>query len=435
MNTTLTIRPGAPSKRLVAHAIWRQARSTLLEAASAGPATIALVGEPGTGKSCLLRNIDAMLRKHGQAVTFLPQGDLPWDTDQGSILLIDEASRLSPSALAELAEQRHMIVILADLPAFAKVVQRYNPFMRVVHLPRLDSAQVADFVSQFLPTSGRDPNALTPDAIARIVHHSAGTPRLITRLINAAFAIAPAQAAIDGAVIDEVAMLRWAEPSPPQQRPVAPPVESAERAPAPRPRTSRVRRAATAATLAATIVLTLRSTDLPNHASAAARPRVIEAAAIPAPAAVPLSPIVVAKSGAPSPALDEPPAPLPPSTPILASRPIPGLPPEPETSAADLAQAQPATPTADPVPAPPSRAKLYPNLSPTVARGLEAAVPGEPGLILIARRGDTLRDLYASLYRGVEPPPFEEVVAVNPKPVVAGTVVIFPAPAGGWHQP
>ena len=59
---------------------------------------------------------------------------------------------------------------------------------------------------------------------------------------------------------------------------------------------------------------------------------------------------------------------------------------------------------------------------------------GGPGLVLIARRGDTLDALYARVYRGVTPPPYEVVVAANPKRIVPGTIVVFPTPVEGWSQ-
>ncbi len=70
--------------------------------------------------------------------------------------------------------------------------------------------------------------------------------------------------------------------------------------------------------------------------------------------------------------------------------------------------------------------------SPAPAAKLAAAAPGRPGLVLLAGRGDTLRSMYDRVYRGVTPPHFENVVAANPAPVKSGTMVVFPAPPGGW---
>jgi type II secretory pathway predicted ATPase ExeA len=61
-----------------------------------------------------------------------------------------------------------------------------------------------------------------------------------------------------------------------------------------------------------------------------------------------------------------------------------------------------------------------------------AAAPGRAGLVLLAGQGDTLRSMYDRVYRGVTPPQFENVAAANPAPVKSGTMVVFPAPPGGW---
>jgi hypothetical protein len=55
-----------------------------------------------------------------------------------------------------------------------------------------------------------------------------------------------------------------------------------------------------------------------------------------------------------------------------------------------------------------------------------------PGLLLVARPHDTLETLYERVYRGVRPPPFAEVAALNPAHFRAGDTLIFPVPSNGW---
>jgi type II secretory pathway predicted ATPase ExeA len=57
---------------------------------------------------------------------------------------------------------------------------------------------------------------------------------------------------------------------------------------------------------------------------------------------------------------------------------------------------------------------------------------GAPGLVLIAGAGDDLATLYARVYRGLTPPPYQLVAAVNRTPVKPGALVTFPEPPGGW---
>ena len=423
---------------IVTHPVWLKARAALLDAASAGPTTLALLGEAGTGKSWLLRHLDVILRETGQAVTLVGQGDLPWTLQPGAVLLIDEAARMNAEALAILAAQRTSLVILADLPAFADILMQHAPPPRIVRLTPLGPEQVGAFVSGWLTLAGRDPGAVSPDGIDRLIVHSNGTPRLIGRLLKAAFAFARPAAPVDGVTIDELAELRWnADPPAAEAAAPSPPVRARRRSWA---------RWAPAAAIAAAAFLSLRAGE-PTPPDLAASPkeaptRDIQAAALPAMVFATAAPVAVAAVITPEPAREQ--------APTVALT----LPP-PSSAPAAIAPPPPPAPSLVPVSAPRAISPTPPDVAivaaPSVAPALELtatrpshweaipepddAPPEQPGLVLIARRGDTLRDLYASLYRGVQPPPFEEVVAANPKPVVPGAVVVFPAPAGGWPHP
>ena len=97
-----------------------------------------------------------------------------------------------------------------------------------------------------------------------------------------------------------------------------------------------------------------------------------------------------------------------------------------------LALAQPGRAGASVASNPPPMPK--PSDRPTSAVLPGSRTFGGPGLVLIARRGDTLDALYARVYRGLTPPPYEVVVAANPKRIVPGTIVVFPTPAEGWSR-
>ena len=71
---------------------------------------------------------------------------------------------------------------------------------------------------------------------------------------------------------------------------------------------------------------------------------------------------------------------------------------------------------------------------PSAANGPEL-MPGTSGgsnLLLIAGVGDTIPSLYAKVYRGVRPPPYDTVLAMNETHFRPGKIVVFPAPPGGW---
>ena len=52
-------------------------------------------------------------------------------------------------------------------------------------------------------------------------------------------------------------------------------------------------------------------------------------------------------------------------------------------------------------------------------------------LLLLAGPDDTLSSLYAQVYRGTTPPPFSQVMTLNPE-VRSGVRLVFPAPKAGW---
>lgn len=84
-------------------------------------------------------------------------------------------------------------------------------------------------------------------------------------------------------------------------------------------------------------------------------------------------------------------------------------------------------------PVPPSPSASVPvdeqALSPTASEP-----EGAPGLLVKVRSGETLQTLYLRVYRGLVPPPFESVAALNPERIRPGDIVIFPTPVNGWAE-
>ena len=101
------------------HRGWHAARTDLLDALRAGPGLIALVGPPGTGKSMLLQEVARALLADGADVTLIQRGDAVHDFELQSIILVDEANRMTPGALAALAARDDLSAVLAALPGFA----------------------------------------------------------------------------------------------------------------------------------------------------------------------------------------------------------------------------------------------------------------------------------------------------------------------------
>ena len=69
---------------------------------------------------------------------------------------------------------------------------------------------------------------------------------------------------------------------------------------------------------------------------------------------------------------------------------------------------------------------------PPPAHDANTAKPHGQGLVLIASAGDNMANLYKRVYRGLQPPPYREVIAVNREPIRQGSLVVFPEPPHGW---
>ncbi len=82
-------------------------------------------------------------------------------------------------------------------------------------------------------------------------------------------------------------------------------------------------------------------------------------------------------------------------------------------------------------------ALAQPPFEPGSARLVPGATPrlGGPGLALMVKEGDTIRALYAKVYRGLTPPPYAAVLAMNRTLVKPGAILVFPEPPGGWRYP
>lgn len=100
-------------------------------------------------------------------------------------------------------------------------------------------------------------------------------------------------------------------------------------------------------------------------------------------------------------------------------------------AARQAAKRQPVEAAATPVPPSPSApAPVGEQATPPTESEPESA----PGLLVKVRPGETLQTLYLRFYRGLTPPPFESVAAINPERIRPGDILIFPAPVNGWAE-
>ena len=175
-------------------------------------------------------------------------------------------------------------------------------------------------------------------------------------------------------------------------------------------------------------VITLPSAPVP--AAPAPAPPVAAQPAPPAdPVTVPLPPTAVPETASPSqPSSSAPSSPLPaapPASPAPAP-PVAAVPPQ------EPADASPAVPTGSTLPpANPSPGRI--DTGRIVAGQIvpQMAPARHASLLLMAGPDDTLSSLYAQVYRGTTPPPFAQVMTLNPV-VRSGVRLVFPAPPTGW---
>ncbi len=524
----------------------------LLAAAAGGPRTLALLGAAGTGKTWLLNRLVPELRERGRLVRLEQRGEVTPQFPLGGILLVDEASRLDRASLEQMANQQRGLVILADVPAFSVRLDALSRPPATITLPTIDPEEVPSFVAEWASVNP-SPVVITDNAVARLVVHSAGTPRLIVQLTRAALALAGSagRTQITGVDIDDAAALKlgalnlnpagqpidaspsaaveeqaadmpilapagllvatraapfrwriaagstalaavvvagwmgarklpaWTAPAPSAagtgaplmaSEPATTPLPSAAGTMLPNASTSAAPSATASLTPVVTASLTPVVTASLTPVVTASLTPVVTASLTPVVMAS-LTPVVMASrtpvviasitplataptapdaatSLTPSPATTLAPETAPSLAPSIATAPAPSgesaLMPDPGSAL---------TPESVAAGAPEAATTIMPRIAtaatPIMAPELSSPVPpaeaprtqpapvqvvGAPGLVFVARAGDTLAGLYAQIYRGTRPPPFAAVLAANPRPVRPGTMLIFPTPPDGWRS-
>jgi len=173
----------------VPHAGWTAARRAILQAFATGEHLVALLGPPGVGKTCLLREIELALRPQAIRVLRLESGDVAEgvlaaapDTE---VLLIDEADRMSEAVLEEVAEREGCFAVVVGLPPLSR---RLAPWPhRIVELPPIPEAETRSYLAARMIIAELDAARLTDGAAAALAELSEGTPRLLNLLLAMAF--------------------------------------------------------------------------------------------------------------------------------------------------------------------------------------------------------------------------------------------------------
>ena len=190
----------ALSRPAFAHAGWTQAeRRALLSVANRE--RLLLLGQPGTGKSRLLRSLDRTLTSQDVSVRRFNSGDPLEGLTPGVVLLIDEAASLSVAECKHLSCVRNPI-IMCGLPSLPERLSLCPDDYHCVTLQPLTHEEVARFIIARLHESGRPRATFTPEAMIAVAQQSSGLMRLVIVLAGAAAFFAEQRGAVNVAVDD-----------------------------------------------------------------------------------------------------------------------------------------------------------------------------------------------------------------------------------------
>jgi hypothetical protein len=166
----------------VPHQAWVAARRASIEAHAGGARVAALLGPPGIGKTFLLAELERHFRDAKYEVERVLHGDLLTGEEATHILLVDEADRLEPEALAGLARRERGFVLLAALPGFAARLEGLP--VPIIRLGALEAGEVAGYVAARLKTMGLAADRFAVEALPALAQASGGVPRLLNTLIG-----------------------------------------------------------------------------------------------------------------------------------------------------------------------------------------------------------------------------------------------------------
>jgi len=177
-------------EQIVEHRAWQVAMACALATIDAGTGLVVVLGAAGTGKTLLLNELARRLEAAGRPYTLLDRGDLARQPVHGGIGLIDEADRIDPAVLASIVGATDRCHVLAALPRLIEQITGFANPMTVISLAPLGTWGTHEFVAGRLTRAGRPADLFSQSAMAALVEHSGGIPRVITMLAGGAVSLA-----------------------------------------------------------------------------------------------------------------------------------------------------------------------------------------------------------------------------------------------------
>lgn len=168
---------------VVRHPGWVDAFTTV-RAGLEARRPVVLAGEPGLGKSLLLRDLQRVLQDEDQVVILIPGGDRSQDRSP-DVVLLDDADRVPPALLKHLIGSAPRCV-LAGPRALVDTLEGLAASPVLVEMRPLSNDEVWPYLRDQVQRAGLPDTLLGPGTFDALAQGGAGNPRRLQKLASRA---------------------------------------------------------------------------------------------------------------------------------------------------------------------------------------------------------------------------------------------------------